>query len=1096
MKDHLRGLAALVLATTAAGVAWGLTISYTDPTGNDQGAAEAGGKTITIYYEDAIATPLPSEVWFHDERVTTDLGYSVTVNPSGTTGTIDIVVPPKQGGWPSAIYIALSDTMPPPADSNLLPFTYWRQPVIIDNPLRGEMQQKWAGGYIEITGDYDELYSGDPATPLYGRTITVDFDGALSPMVLVFAGFIRVQVPAGTIGTSANLTVTIESPATSDPFDDDLMTAGQFPLFTWCPGGPSVTAITPSEGPLAGDSSSNYMTLWGTRFYDGYTYVSFDGIDGPWVPPAAINFIDEGETGCRLECPLPPQPNKLEIQPEIYIKNAYVDTFTITRDIDPSGGLFNFVYKDQPPSPVNVTGYQDVPIVDGTILLQAEAVDDRTIDRVEFRLWQGASPPDPQGTPPASYWVDYTLLGTDTTWPYEFSWDTTLPAFTDDDYHIIAVAYDDHVWTTIVPQTGNYPDHPESFLPTGGNIVASSAVTVTVDNDNSTTEVDNPPRAQMLVPADGTVLSVGSDVITLSALVADDNGFLNLAVKFFVDGDEVGGGVLEAALVDLGTGWHLAAVTWDGKLWDADAGAFVKVADGAHQITVKVWDDHPAGAGTFSQTATDGVTVTVDSSAVSITSISPGGILPLVGSDLAGADVTTHDPLVVTITGDGFVDGGTTVFFGSVPATNVTWDSATQLTVEVPNLGLPLSAADGAINVGVTTAAGTAVLGDVFYVEDSDPFVEFLGPQLGATVGGLVLLQADARDDSAIASVTYQYSATGAPASWIDIATVDAATDDYPFSYEYDTSALADGTWFFQAIATDDGGNVLTELDVTSVAFDLNQSVYDNPPRVTITSPAQNATVSGAGVILQATVTDAEAAEPGGLTSFNPAALPRFEIVSAGRSETLGTIVLDPASVTWVTTDTWVLSATWDTTEVDGSGVPVYPDGSFYVIRAAATDDADDTTPPLGEYNTGYGAVNVSVRNMVQSPAGLVATPGIIAVTLSWNPVAGAASYNVYRSTTSGSGYAVIGSPAANAYTDSAVAGGSTYYYVVTAVDAALNESMYSNEASATPSAYTIPPGGGGGGGCTPEDTAAPAAALLLLGTVFLVFRRRRPAPA
>jgi fibronectin type 3 domain-containing protein len=59
--------------------------------------------------------------------------------------------------------------------------------------------------------------------------------------------------------------------------------------------------------------------------------------------------------------------------------------------------------------------------------------------------------------------------------------------------------------------------------------------------------------------------------------------------------------------------------------------------------------------------------------------------------------------------------------------------------------------------------------------------------------------------------------------------------------------------------------------------------------------------------------------------------------------------------------------------------------------------------------------------------------------------------YNVYRSTTSGTGYAKInGSLVANvSYTDSGVQGGTTYYYVTTAVDGSGNESSYSNEASA-----------------------------------------------
>jgi len=73
-------------------------------------------------------------------------------------------------------------------------------------------------------------------------------------------------------------------------------------------------------------------------------------------------------------------------------------------------------------------------------------------------------------------------------------------------------------------------------------------------------------------------------------------------------------------------------------------------------------------------------------------------------------------------------------------------------------------------------------------------------------------------------------------------------------------------------------------------------------------------------------------------------------------------------------------------------------------------------------------------------------------VSLSWTASTSTVSgYNVYRSTTSGSGYSKISSAlvASVNYTDSTVANGTTYYYVTTAVDDNGDESSYSNEASA-----------------------------------------------
>jgi fibronectin type 3 domain-containing protein len=94
------------------------------------------------------------------------------------------------------------------------------------------------------------------------------------------------------------------------------------------------------------------------------------------------------------------------------------------------------------------------------------------------------------------------------------------------------------------------------------------------------------------------------------------------------------------------------------------------------------------------------------------------------------------------------------------------------------------------------------------------------------------------------------------------------------------------------------------------------------------------------------------------------------------------------------------------------------------------------------------------------APTGLTATAGSGSVSLDWadNTEPDLASYKVYRSTTSGSyGAALATGIAASAYTDNTAVNGTTYYYVVTAVDVSSNESGYSNEASATP-ADTTPP--------------------------------------
>jgi hypothetical protein len=96
-----------------------------------------------------------------------------------------------------------------------------------------------------------------------------------------------------------------------------------------------------------------------------------------------------------------------------------------------------------------------------------------------------------------------------------------------------------------------------------------------------------------------------------------------------------------------------------------------------------------------------------------------------------------------------------------------------------------------------------------------------------------------------------------------------------------------------------------------------------------------------------------------------------------------------------------------------------------------------------------------SGTSLPPAPTGLTASPGNSQVSLTWNASAGAESYNVRGSTTIGGPYTTIAtSVTANSYTDTGLNNGTTYYYVVSAVNAQ-GESIDSNEASATPQVLT-----------------------------------------
>lgn len=98
----------------------------------------------------------------------------------------------------------------------------------------------------------------------------------------------------------------------------------------------------------------------------------------------------------------------------------------------------------------------------------------------------------------------------------------------------------------------------------------------------------------------------------------------------------------------------------------------------------------------------------------------------------------------------------------------------------------------------------------------------------------------------------------------------------------------------------------------------------------------------------------------------------------------------------------------------------------------------------------------------IAAPANLTATADDESVTLDWddNTEADFDGYNVYRSLSSGSGYEKINTDllTASSYTDGSVTTGTTYYYIVRAVNTEGEESQDSDEVTVTPGANAVDP--------------------------------------
>ena len=76
-----------------------------------------------------------------------------------------------------------------------------------------------------------------------------------------------------------------------------------------------------------------------------------------------------------------------------------------------------------------------------------------------------------------------------------------------------------------------------------------------------------------------------------------------------------------------------------------------------------------------------------------------------------------------------------------------------------------------------------------------------------------------------------------------------------------------------------------------------------------------------------------------------------------------------------------------------------------------------------------------SGTNPPAAPTALTATPTPSQISLSWQSSVAATNYYLKRSTTNGGPYATIASLTGTSYTDTSVLAGTTYYYVVAAVD-------------------------------------------------------------
>ncbi|HEY6510056.1 MAG TPA: lytic polysaccharide monooxygenase [Vicinamibacterales bacterium] len=222
-------------------------------------------------------------------------------------------------------------------------------------------------------------------------------------------------------------------------------------------------------------------------------------------------------------------------------------------------------------------------------------------------------------------------------------------------------------------------------------------------------------------------------------------------------------------------------------------------------------------------------------------------------------------------------------------------------------------------------------------------------------------------------------------------------------------------------------------------------------------------TVTGGGVSASASRTITHSPTGGSIWRDLGALTLEPRTIAAGNNVSVRTVTNNGGDAFWPTQPLVITSA--------NGGPTAWPlalgqaiNAQNGVVRVGVLNTSDQVVP---QANATSNRVFTSAANIVSAflqvqppgvpaaPTNLNATPGNNQNSLTWTASAGATSYNVKRSTTNGGPYTnVLVGVTGTAVTDIGLNNGTTYFYVVTAVNAS-GESAFSSQDDATPSAPT-----------------------------------------
>ncbi|HET6615556.1 MAG TPA: Ig-like domain-containing protein, partial [Dehalococcoidia bacterium] len=319
-----------------------------------------------------------------------------------------------------------------------------------------------------------------------------------------------------------------------------------------------------------------------------------------------------------------------------------------------------------------------------------------------------------------------------------------------------------------------------------GIVDAASALTGGADT--------TPPVVAITSPEDGAVVS---GVVTIAATASDVSGVQK--VRFWVDNSYLS--------FDLTAPY---SKNWDTTGW----------ANGSHVIKAQAVDD----AGNESAIVT--ITVTIesgDSTPPSVNITSPTNGATVSGAVAIAASATDASGVQKVRF---WVDNSYLSFDLTAPYSK-SWDTAGW-----PN-GPHVVKVQAVDEVGNESPVLTITV-NIDSGDSTPPAVNITSPGDGATVSGTVSIAASANDASGVQKVRF----------WVDNSYLSFDLTA-PYSKNWNTIGWADGAHVIKVQAVDTVGNESAIVTVT-VTIDSGDST---PPTVSITSPADGATVSGTAAI-------------------------------------------------------------------------------------------------------------------------------------------------------------------------------------------------------------------------------------------------------